>query len=181
MRAPEPAVACPSDRQKMEAAWAQRAKRLSRRSVLAAAGQNALPVIVLGIGKERYGIDLSDVTEVLAPVLATPVPGAAAFFSGVINVHGEIRPVIELRRLLGIQTAGGANLPHVILLRKDGGEIGLQIDSVEQIRWVGSADLQKNGNNDAAQSRYVRGTTKDLLMLLNTQSLFAELHEGVPT
>ena len=55
----------------MEAVWRERANRLSQRPVLAGAGQNAFPVIILGIGKERYGIDLPDVAEVLAPVSYT--------------------------------------------------------------------------------------------------------------
>ncbi len=58
--------------------------------------------MVLGIGAERYAVELRDVEEVLPPVRATPVPGAAAVFAGVINVHGEIRPVMDLRRLLGM-------------------------------------------------------------------------------
>ena len=103
-----------SHQQRMEAVWRARAKRLSQRPDATADGQNVLPVIVLRIGKERYGVDLSDVAEVLPPVRATPVPGAPAVFAGVINVHGEIRPVIDLRRLLGIETAPNRDLARVI-------------------------------------------------------------------
>jgi chemotaxis signal transduction protein len=165
----------------MEAVWRERANRLSQRAVRAEVGQNALPVLVLGIGKERYGIDLPDVTEVLPPVRVTPVPGAAAVFSGVINVHGEIRPVIDLRRLLGMKTVRDGDLSRVILLRREGREIGLQIDSVEQIRWIGSGDLQSAGNADRGSSHYIKASTKDLLMLLSAEALFTELHTGVTT
>ena len=51
----------------VEAVWRERAERLSRREVSAGAAQNAVPVLVLGIAKERYGIDLPDVAEVLPP------------------------------------------------------------------------------------------------------------------
>jgi chemotaxis signal transduction protein len=170
----------PSGRQRMEAVWGERANRLSKRPVLDGAGQNALPVIVLGIGKERYGVDLPDVAEVLPPIRITPVPGAAALFSGVINVRGEIRPVIDLRRLLGIETAQNGDLARVILLRKEDRELGLQIDGVEQIRWIGAGDLQ-SANGEAGLSHHIKGSTKDLLMLLSTEALFAELHTGVTT
>ena len=155
--------------------------------------QNAFPVLVLGIGKERYGIELPDVAEVLPPIRPTPVPGAAADFAGVINVHGEIRPVIDLRRYLGIRPgiqtgqtgiqAGMAGAEtfrsgapaRVILLRKEGRELGLQIDSVEQIRWIASGELQSGANSCAERSRHIKGSTRDLLMLLSTETLFAEL------
>ena len=93
-----------SQQQRMEAMWRERALRLSKRPELAAPGENALPVIVLAIGAERYGIDVSDVAEVLPPLHITPVPGAPAVFAGVVNVHGEIRPVVDLRRWLSQDT-----------------------------------------------------------------------------
>ena len=138
--------------------------------------------MVLGIGKERYGIDLQNVTEVFPPIIPTPVPGAAAVFSGVINVHGEIRPVIHLRRLLGIETraevAGNNSSGRVILLRKDEREMGLQIDSVEQIRWIAPGELATaSGDSQPAHnlSPHIQGSTKDLLMLLDVKTLFREL------
>ena len=177
-----------SNKLRMEAVWRQRASRLARLPDLAD-GQNAWPVIVLGVGKECYGIDLADVAEVLPPVGPTPVPGAAAVFSGVVNVHGEIRPVIDLRRYLGMETGretiANCDLARVILLRQDGRELGLQTDSVELIRWIGPGDLQSDGNGESGWPRnitpHIKGSTKDLLMLLSTEALFAVLHTGGTT
>jgi purine-binding chemotaxis protein CheW len=167
----------------VEAVWRERALRLSESPVSAGPSPNAFPVLVLGIAKERYGIPLPDVAEVLPPVRPTPVPGAAAVFAGVINLHGEIRPVIDLRRALGMETAEDGPR-RVILLRKNGRELGLQIDSVEQIRWIaaaefGAEDLQAAGNGAAGGPQHVQGSTKDLLMLLSTEALFGELLIGV--
>jgi chemotaxis signal transduction protein len=167
------------DQQEMEAVWSERAKRLSQRSVLAEDRHSILPVIVLGIGRERYGVDLADVAEVLAAVRATPVPGGSAVFSGVINVHGEIRPVIDLRRFLGMEATPAGGPARVILLRKDGWEMGLEIDTVEQIRWIEQGELQMAGG--AERSAHIKGSTKDLLMLLSTEALFAELRTGATT
>ena len=101
-------------------------------------------------------------------------------FSGVITVHGDIRPVLDLRRVLGMaavtETVRNGASRRVILLRKDGREMGLQIDSVEQIRWIASSELQTAGNGDAA-SGHVKASTKDLLMLLSTEALFAGLDD----
>ena len=167
--------------QQVEAVWRERARRLSQRPNLTGA-QDAIQVVVLGVGKERYGIDLQDVAEVFPPVAPTPVPGAAPIVSGVINVHGEIRPVVDLGRLLGIKTAAKPSsgpLERVILLRKDDRRMGLRIDSVEQIRWIKTNELQTSSAVDTGVSRNasprIKGWTKDLLMLLSTEAIFAAL------
>jgi len=167
----------------METVWRERARRLSQRVVVAEAGQDSLPVMVVGLGDERHGVDLADVAEVLPPVRVTPVPGAEAVFAGVINVHGEIRPVLNLRHWLGMEALPdhppGETLMRVILLRKDGREMGLQVDSVEQIRWIAPGDLQPAGVGGAASSVHFKGSTRDLLALLSTEALFAELQNEV--
>ena len=169
----------PSDQERMETVWRQRASQLSRRGVAAGTGGADVQVIVLAIGDERYGIELADVAEVLPLVQVTPVPGAPPTFSGVINVHGEIRPVIDLKNVLGVDAAKKGNLSRVILLRRQEREIGLNVDRVEQIRSISSEDLQsaKSGNTDLS-ARYLKGLTPDGLMLLNTEALFAELLKG---
>ena len=68
--------------------------------------------------------------------------------------------------------------------------MGLQIDSVERIRWIGSGELRSARHDDAPRSQhitsqyttsYIKGSTKDLLMLLSTEALFATLDTGVTT
>src|ERR1700733_15111977 len=171
-------------REGSEAVRRERSLRLAERPVSGVAVQNAMPVIVLGIGKERYGIDLPDVAEVLPPVRVTPVPGAAEVCAGVVNVHGEIRPVIDLRRFLGIEmgkeTPEKDGLQRVILLRKDGRETGLRVDSVEQIRWIAAEELLAAGSPSIPSPR-IKGSTKDMLTLLSTEALFAELQTGATT
>jgi purine-binding chemotaxis protein CheW len=167
------------DQRRMEVVWRERAVRLRKRPVAAEAGQGSWPVIVLGIGAERYAVELGDVEEVLPPVRATPVPGAAGAIAGVINLHGKIRPVLDLSRLLGMDGVPSGDRPRVIVLGKEDRQIGLQIDSVEQIRWIDSRDLKLDENS--GRSRYIKGSTEDLLMLINTEALFAELQIGVAT
>jgi purine-binding chemotaxis protein CheW len=160
----------------VEAVWRERAERLSERQVSAGPEQDSIAVLVLNIAEERYAIDLPDVAEVLPRTRPTPVPGVPAVFAGVINVHGEIRPVIDLRHLLGMDGVPPGDKQRLILLCKEGRQMGLQIDSVEQIRWIDSRDMRRDGNLD--RSRYIKGSNQDLLMLLNTEALFAELRIG---
>lgn len=174
--------ALPSVQERTEAVWRLRATRLSRRPVSATGGQDKLQVLVLEIEDERYGIELADVAEVLEPVHCTPVPGAPPTIAGVINVHGEIRPVLDLARLLGIEVVADGSLARVVLLRRQGREMGVKVDRVQQTRWIASAELRAAGSGHADLSaRFLKAVTEDTLMLLSTEALFAELSKEAST
>jgi len=156
----------------MEAEWTRRAIRLARKPVAVVSSGDQRQVLVLRLGEERYGIELADLSEVLPALLCTPVPGAPPALAGVINVHGEIRPVMNLKFLFGIPPPAGPRMPTpVVLLRQQGREMGLQVDRVEQVRLIDFADT----NAALPTSRYLKGVTSDTVMLLNAESLFTEL------
>jgi chemotaxis signal transduction protein len=161
--------------EKVTAVWQQRAARLSKRPMPAEAGQHAVLVLVVTLGKERYGLALEDVAEVLPPVQITTVPGAMPIFAGVIHVHGEIRGVLDLTKVMGLQAEATTGPARVVLLRRQGREIGLKVDRTEEVRRVASEQLQLT--DEASTGHYIKGLTKDSLMLLNTEALFAELEK----
>ena len=162
------------DREQVEAVWRQRAVRLSRRPTVSTQ-EFQLHVLVLALGKERYGIEIADVAEVLPAILCTPVPGAPPVIAGVMNVRGEIRPVMDLKLILGIRNAAVPGVPApVILLRQQAREVGVQVDQVEQIRTIAAGELRACGDETAGLSRYLKGITQDTLMLLSTEALYTE-------
>jgi purine-binding chemotaxis protein CheW len=184
----------PDAQQRIESVWRVRADRLARRPVGEEILHGGRQVMVLGIGNERYGIDFPEVAEILPPVQVTPVPGVAAVFAGVVNVRGEVRPVVDLRTLLGIGGGtGNGTLSRVILLRREGREMGLRVDTVEQIEWIRDAEftatddaglprgLDEDVTPRSRWSKYIARSTGNLLMLLSTEALFAELDGGVAT
>lgn len=170
-------VQASAGRERMEAVWRGRAIRLARRPLAADSSEIQSQVLVFRLADERYGIELANVAEVLPATRCTPVPGAPPALAGVINFHGEIRPVMDLKRVLDIPDPAGFGAPSpVILLRKQGREIGLQVDRVEQIRLVGSGELHSGRDADAGiTTRFLKGLTLDTLMLLSVEALFAEL------
>jgi chemotaxis signal transduction protein len=59
---------------------------------------DAIELVVLQVGGERYGIDVRLVREVRPPVGLAPVPGTPEFWSGLVNLRGSLCPVLSLRR-----------------------------------------------------------------------------------
>jgi purine-binding chemotaxis protein CheW len=159
--------------------YTQRAARLADLAVPSGPTQDAIQVMVFQLGEERYGIELADVAEVVTAISATTVPGAPTHWGGVIAVRGEIRPVMDLRSMLEIPPVDGAgesNGPaHVLLLRVPASQVAVVTDRVEQVRVISGDEVHvRDEETGSAQSRYVRASTTDALMLLSTTALLAE-------
>jgi purine-binding chemotaxis protein CheW len=168
-----------SDADRTQTVYAQRAARLAAPAVLSDSLQDLIQVMVFRLGEERYGIELRDVAEVITAISAARVPGAPAHFAGVIAVRGEIRPVLDLRRMLEMPApdrSGESGGPaHVLLLRLAGSQVAVQTDGVERVRLIGRNELHVPGaQTGSAHSPYVRASTTDALMLLSTTALLAE-------
>jgi chemotaxis signal transduction protein len=85
-----------------------------------------MQAIVLPIGADRYGIELTDVREVVPEPRLTPVPGAPAGVLGVVNLRGEVVPVLDTAQLLGLAPLG--RLAFAVIAELDAGLAGLAID-----------------------------------------------------
>ena len=68
----------------------------------AVTGQDKQKIVLFSLDQPRYALPVSDVVKVERAVEITPVPKAPPSVSGVIDFHGDIIPVLDLRKLLGL-------------------------------------------------------------------------------
>ncbi len=68
-------------------------------------------LILLTVDGQTYALHLEAVDRILRMVAVTPLPGAPDAVEGVINIQGEVVPVVSIRRRLGLaeRTAGAAD------------------------------------------------------------------------
>ena len=59
--------------------------------------------IVIQIGNEKYGIDISYIDNIIRMQKITRVPKAQPYFKGVINLRGDVVPVMSIRTKMGLE------------------------------------------------------------------------------
>ncbi len=75
-----------------------------RKEILLESGTNELEILELGITEDQsFGINVSKVREINAPVKVTKVPRSHPFVEGLIQLRDEVLPVIDLSRVLGLK------------------------------------------------------------------------------
>ncbi len=98
--------------------------------------------VIFRVEKERYGLPLAAVKEVVVPPERfTRVPRAPAAVAGVMNLRGRVVTVVELRQLLGLPD-GSTPPGRVVLLergRKDLGLLVTDVDGIEAVERVTTA------------------------------------------
>lgn len=81
--------------------------------------------VVFQLGGQSYGLHITCVREVERAGRVTPVPGAPPMIHGLINLHGEILPLIDPRPLLGLPPRDGAAGGYLVVVHNPGQEMAV--------------------------------------------------------
>ena len=85
------------------------------------------------LGAEEYAIDILKVQEIRAHEPVTRIAGAPAFLKGVINLRGNIVPIVDLRVKFALAHTGVDALTVVIILNIAGRVMGIVVDAVSDV------------------------------------------------
>jgi len=95
---------------------------------------NSRQILLFTLGEPRYALNLSAVERVVQAVEIMPLPKAPPFVLGVINVQGEVIPVVDIRQCFGLPSHEINLNDQFILARTSQRRVALVVDSVSGIR-----------------------------------------------
>ena len=94
-------------------------------------GDGRKQFIVVKIGSEQYGIDISYVDNIVRMQKITRVPKAQPYFKGIINLRGEIVPVMSIRTKMDLEPDEFTDVTRIIILKlEEHGVLGILVDEV---------------------------------------------------
>lgn len=131
--------------------------------------------VMVQLGVEQYGINIKYVQNIVRMMTVTRVPKAKKYIKGVVNLRGDIIPVMSIRLKFNLEDDVITNDTRIIFIKVDGNEIGLIVDEVKEVIQLDSTDIDiiKDDSSDS-QDSYVWGVGKvgaDLVTLLNVENL----------
>ena len=139
----------------------------------------AVQYIVVRIGNEQYGIDIQYIDNIVRNQKITRVPKAQPYFKGVINLRGEIIPVMSIRLRLGLEDDEFTDKTRIIIIKIDSSTIGVVVDQAKEVVTLVQDNIEKvtRTASDDAFSNYISGIGKsndELISLLDIVSLVEE-------
>ncbi|MBR0994276.1 chemotaxis protein CheW [Bradyrhizobium japonicum] len=108
---------------------------------------DAMQVVMIGLGEEKFALDAGLVREIIDPVPVTKVAGARAFVPSVINVRGNVIPLADLRIRFGMPQLDDTAETRIVVIELDlDGEpvlVGVTADKVYEVTEISQTDVQQ--------------------------------------
>lgn len=103
--------------------------------------------LTFALGKEQYGLEILKVREIIGYMDITAVPQTPHHVKGVINLRGQVIPVIDLRAKFGMETAEITEQTCIIVCEIQSGNrsfsTGIVVDNVEEVLDIDGQDIEE--------------------------------------
>lgn len=135
--------------------------------------------IVVQLGNEKYGIDIGFVDNIVRMQKITRVPKAQMYFKGIINLRGEIVPVMSVRKKMGLEDDVFTNSSRIIILKiEDKGALGIIVDEVCEVVTLSTEKIDKaTVNASNVKDNFINGIGKNGDQLISLFEISAIVDE----
>lgn len=143
-----------------------------------------IQVVGFYIGEDEYALYIHKVREIHPMTEIRKVPKAPQFVEGVINVRGQIVPIIDLRKRFDMAANESRHTAKILIVELDKNLVGMIVDNVSEVMRFYLDEIEKtppmfSGNID---SQYIQGVAKlndKLIILLDIEKLLSFEEQSV--
>ena len=135
-----------------------------------------IQVVAFKLGQEEYAVDIVNVMEINRLTNITRVPRTTGYIEGVINLRGNIIPLINLHTKFGIAASGAEDDKRIIVFQYDDIKAGIIVDEVSEVLRLSEKEIEQIDKvYNAINSEQITGIAKindRLLILLDIKKIF---------
>jgi purine-binding chemotaxis protein CheW len=144
--------------------------------------EEEIRVCLFSIGEDTYAIPVDLLTEIIIPQKIFPVPTTPSHVLGIINLRGNIVPIVDIREALSLSQQSAA-ASQIAVVKHGTLVIGVVVDSVSEVVSVPMSSMltipaDYGGQAGRNRSRFFRGIIQresGLAALLNIERLIEEI------
>ena len=134
--------------------------------------------IIVKIGDEQYGIDIVFIDNIVRMQRITRVPKAESHYVGIINIRGEVVPVMSARLKMGLGPDEITKQSRIIILKLEAqGMVGVLVDEVKEVLMLSETDIDRNIKKS---DTYINGIGKkgdELISIFEISALVDDIED----
>lgn len=141
--------------------------------------------LVFRLGGDEFGLPIEAVSEVArVPDQITRVPRTPEFLEGVVNLRGEVLPVVDQRRRFDMPALEQLEGRRLIVIRTERHRAGLIVDSVSEVLRCSADEIEPSPNLTNEAIRLVHGvinlaTVGRIVLLLDPAELLTRAERSL--
>lgn len=143
-----------------------------------AARLNADKYLSFEVNNELFGIEILDVKEIIALMEITQIPKMPNFVKGVINLRGQIIPIIDFRLKFDLEEVEHTDRTAIIICIIDDNYVGFIVDKTAYVLNITNEDISsapKFGTLiDTNFLKSMAKTTHGIVMIIDIKKIFSE-------
>lgn len=93
------------------------------------------------LAEEEYGIEILSVREIIGLLPVTPVPQSPYYVKGVVNLRGQVIPVVDLRLKFDMEAIDATDETCIIVVQTGGVQLGIIVDKVSEVLDIHGDDI----------------------------------------
>ena len=124
------------------------------------------------IQSEIYGIEIKRIIQIIKLTEITEIPDTPDYHPGVINLRGQVIPIIDLRVLFGFEKIEFDNRACIIILNLDNKTVGLLVERVHEIKKIDETQIKDFNEFSRSKKDYFKGLTQvddEIVILLDIE------------
>lgn len=147
--------------------------------ILLESGTNELEIVGFEMNGNRYGINVIKVKEIIMPLPITPIPHAHFAVEGIIQLRGEVLPVVSMEKTLGMPPSSRPQDEKYIVASFNKQTVVFRVHNVTQIHRISWNQIEKPSGIYAADDSQVIGVIKldgEMLLLLDFEKIVLDIN-----
>lgn len=148
-----------------------------RRDRTAESSEHETQVVTFLLGREEYAIEILQVQEIVMMTEITRMPKAPHFIEGIVNLRGQMIPIIDMRKRLDLAEAINNQDTRIIILNVSDETVGMIVDGVREVLRIPDAAISPPPKMiKGISAEYLRGIGRlgeRLLIMLDLDKVFS--------
>ena len=137
--------------------------------------ENSINLVTFRLGNNEYAIDIMQAKEIIKMEKITLIPNAPNYVEGVINLRGNIIPIVDLKKRFNLEENEGEKNTGIIIVKIDDVDMGIIIDAVSKVVSIANSNIQPPPPMlSGIGQKYIKGVAKledKLLVVLDLEKL----------
>lgn len=152
---------------------------MEHKGILLESGTNELEIVEFEVANNKFGINVIKVKEIIQPIPVTFIPHAHPHVEGIIQLRGEVLPVVDMLRVLGIQKAERSPQQKYIVAEFNKQRVVFHVDNVTQIHRISWDQIEKPSDMYQGGTSQVIGVIKQneqMILLLDFERIMVDIN-----